>query len=283
MTIFKRILAAALALALPVAAYAADLVQDGNLIVGKAIVQQQASPIFSGEKSTAITTVGAGTLTAAAITGGIITRSGSVAAYTDTTDTAVAIVAALPASLPAGAAMNFRVKNTVAFPETIAAGAGITLTGNTVVPPNSTQSCLLTVTSATAVAINCVSSQPIANIADVQYSTAALQSAVIPAANMAGSKTVAFENTGVTPANLQSDTAANIVAAIPNAQIGMAYVLRVRNSSSGANTATVTTNTGITLHGTMTIAQNVTREFIVVLTSLTAVDIYSMGVSAAAV
>ena len=120
-------------------------------------------------------------------------------------------------------------------------------------------------------------------IPHAQYSTAALQSAVVPAANIAGANDVAFENTGTTPANLQFDTAANIVAAIPNAFVGQTYTLEIRNSSGSANTATMTTNTGLTLHGTMTIAQNVTRRFLVVLTSLTAVDIWSLGLSAAAV
>ena len=116
----------------------------------------------------------------------------------------------------------------------------------------------------------------------VQYSTAALQAAVMPAANLAGADEVDFENTGTTPGNLQFDTAANIIAAIPNAQVGQAYRLRIRNSSGSANTATITTNTGVTLTGTMTIAQNVTRDFVVTLTSLTAITVNSMGVSAAA-
>lgn len=118
-------------------------------------------------------------------------------------------------------------------------------------------------------------------VKDAQYTTAALQSAVIPAANLAGAKIVAFENTGTTPANLQFDTAANIVAAIPGARVGFGYLLKIRNSSSGANTATITTNTGITLTGTMTIPQNTTREFLVTLTSLTAVAVNSLGTSAA--
>lgn len=114
------------------------------------------------------------------------------------------------------------------------------------------------------------------------YSTAALQSAAIPAANMAGANEVVFENTGTTPATLTTDTAVAIVAAIPNAFIGQTYTLEVRNSSGSANTATIGAGVGVTLHGTMTIAQNVTRKFKVVLTSLTAVDIYSTGLSAAA-
>lgn len=116
---------------------------------------------------------------------------------------------------------------------------------------------------------------------DAQYSTAALQAAAITAANMAGAKVVCFENTGTTPGSLPTDTAAAIVAAMPNAQVGQAYLLKIRNSSGSANTATITAGSGVTLHGTMTIAQNVTRDFVVVLTSLSAVDIYSMGISAA--
>jgi hypothetical protein len=116
---------------------------------------------------------------------------------------------------------------------------------------------------------------------DAQYSTAALQAAVMPAANIAGAKVVAFENTGTTPGTLTTDTAANIVAAIPGALVGQAYLLKIRNSSGSANTATIAGGTGVTMHGTLTIAQNVTRDFMVVLTSLTAIDMYSMGVSAA--
>lgn len=114
-----------------------------------------------------------------------------------------------------------------------------------------------------------------------KYATAALQTAAIVAANMAGAKVVAFENTGTTPGTLTTDTAAAIVAAIASAQVGDGYMLYIRNSSGSANTATIAGGTGVTMHGTLTIAQSVTRTFVVVLTSLTAVDIYSMGISAA--
>lgn len=120
------------------------------------------------------------------------------------------------------------------------------------------------------------------NLPDAQYSTAALQTAPLPAANIAGANLVAFENTGTTPGTLTTDTAVAIVAAMPGAVIGQTYVLKIRNSSGSANTATIAGGTGVTMHGTLTIAQNVTREFLVKLTSLTAVDMFSMGVSAAA-
>ena len=115
-----------------------------------------------------------------------------------------------------------------------------------------------------------------------QYKTAALQSATIVAANMAGSAVSVFDNTGTTPANLATDTAAAIIAAVPGWQIGQSYVLKIRNSSGSANTATITAGTGVTLTGTMTIAQFVQREFIVTYTAAGAVTIQSVGDSAAA-
>lgn len=231
--------------------------------------------------NTAITTVGAGVLTGAGIAGGLITRTGSVTAYTDATDTAAAIIAAR-SGVAAGDSWLLYIKNGVNFTQTITGGTGVTITGASVLPPMSAGLYLVTATSLTAVGLRHIDTLEISGLPGAQYSTAALQSTVIPAANMAGADFVAFENTGTTPANLQSDTAANIVAAMPGAILGKTYVLEVRNSSGSANTATITTNTGITLHGTMTIAQNTTRKFMVVLTSLTAVDIYSMGVTAAA-
>lgn len=78
----------------------------------------------------AITTAGAGTLTAASIVAGAIMRSGPTAAYNDTTDTATAIVAAL--NDPAvGTSWDFTIVNGVAFAGTMVAGAGVTLAGVT--------------------------------------------------------------------------------------------------------------------------------------------------------
>ena len=78
----------------------------------------------------AIATVGAGTLTAASIVGGLIMRTGPTAAYTDTTDTATALLALLddPA---VGDSFHFTHVNGVAFACTVAAGAGVTLAGVT--------------------------------------------------------------------------------------------------------------------------------------------------------
>ena len=56
--------------------------------------------------STAITTVGNGTLTAASLLGDQIVRTGPTGAYSDATDTATAIVAAFPGGSAAGSNMS---------------------------------------------------------------------------------------------------------------------------------------------------------------------------------
>jgi hypothetical protein len=75
-------------------------------------------------------------------------------------------------------------------------------------------------------------------------------------------------------------TATAILAALEGkAVIGQAFRFTIRNTSSTAVSITVTTNTGITLSGTMTIAQNNSKDFLAVITAIgtPAVTIYSLG------
>lgn len=78
----------------------------------------------------AISTVGAGVLTAAGIVGGLIMRTGPTGAYDDTTDTATAILAAMD-SPAVGDSFEFTIVNGVNFVGTMLIGAGITLAGVT--------------------------------------------------------------------------------------------------------------------------------------------------------
>ncbi len=127
-----------------------------------AIAALAAATVLPPIVNTAITTVGNGTLTAAAIVGGLITRSGPVAAFSDATDTAVAIVAALAAYVANESAL-LRIKNTTIYTQTITAGAGVTLTGTAVIPGMTEATYLVTITSTTAVTVLYVNSAPIAN------------------------------------------------------------------------------------------------------------------------
>jgi len=69
-------------------------------------------------------------------------------------------------------------------------------------------------------------------------------------------------------ANATLPTVATMLQQLPQAQVGSTFKLRIINSSAGAFAWTVLTNTGWTLAGTMTVAQNTWREFIVTVTSV---------------
>lgn len=107
----------------------------------------------AGTVITALNTVGAGTITAAGIFGKITSRGGTqTAVFADTTDTAVAIIAALPSGAPVGDAFQYTYYNTTGFAATIGGGVGVTMT-STVVPPNGWARFLVTYTAAGAVTI----------------------------------------------------------------------------------------------------------------------------------
>lgn len=107
-------------------------------------------------------------------------------------------------------------------------------------------------------------------------------SMTIPAANLAGgihSIDLAMTGTLGGAANAQLPTVAALVAAIgANFKVGMSYRFRITNQSSGAFAWTVTTNTGWTLAGTMSIPQNTWREFVVSFQSATAAKFQSVAV-----
>lgn len=104
--------------------------------------------------NTALNTVGAGTLLGAALAGRLITRGGAQGgtAFTDTTDTAANIIAAIP-----GAEVNqsFLVEylNTTNAQATLAGGTGVTPTGLLAVGQNCRWTGLLTITGAATVSI----------------------------------------------------------------------------------------------------------------------------------
>jgi len=72
-------------------------------------------------------------------------------------------------------------------------------------------------------------------------------------------------------------TAANIIAAMQNPEVGDYFEVVLKNSADANETITATTNTGLTLVGTMTIAQNNSKRFRVEVTAATTVSIYSLG------
>lgn len=104
---------------------------------------------------TALSTVGAGTITAAGIVGQYTQRTGAQlsAAFTDTTDTANAIAAALPAGAGTGTSFPWTYTNLTNAPATLAGGSGVTLSVITVIPPNAFAKYLWTRTGTSAFTI----------------------------------------------------------------------------------------------------------------------------------
>lgn len=101
---------------------------------------------------TALNTVGNGTITATSIAGGFVARGGAQlsAPFTDTTDTANAIVASIT-----GAIINdsflFTYQNLTNAVATITGGSGVTVSVITIIPPNSFASYLVTYTATSTI------------------------------------------------------------------------------------------------------------------------------------
>jgi len=233
---------------------------------------------------TVINTTANVTLSAAAISGGFISRQGPVAAFTDTTDTATAIINALAAfgGVPVGTSATLFIKNTTAFNETILPGSGVTITGSqTVITPYSTAVFEIQPTSASALTLNLTSiGSNLSSLPATGYNAVSTASSFTAAATtLAGATLNYLDLTGTlsTASNITMATAPAILAAVANGGLGLSFVLRIINDSSANFAWTVLTNTGITLTGTPTIAQKTWREFVLTATSGTTLTMQAVG------
>lgn len=257
-------------------ATATGVLQQANTLVIYACTTAgawMATEVPYRELNTAITTAGAGTLTAAAIVGGVITRTGPTAAVNDTVDTAANIIAAKP-GLQIGDSWEMIIKNLTAFPITVVTATGVTLSGQVIIPALCVARFLVTVASATTVTIQGLSIGNVTEFPANQYSTSASGAFTPTVAQHVGSQLVVLNLTG-TSGNLTTETAANIIAAMPNAQIGQSYRLRI--ISVGSGTWTVLAGSGVTITGTATIAINTWREYIVTYTAAGTVVFQNIG------
>lgn len=228
--------------------------------------------------NTAISTVGNGTLTAASIVGGLITRSGSTAAYTDTTVDAAAIFAALGTAITGsdGASWILAIKNTVAFPETIAGGTNVNISGQSIVPPNSTGLFLVATNGSDQIDIVGFGTVPQAHLPQTKFTTSStVTSLTYAAGDITGAKHVYWQNTADGAVAATTRTATQMFGDIPNAHIGLSFQLTIVNR--GDNTVTFTAGTGVTITGEATIATLTTRTYHATFTSATAVTFTSVN------
>lgn len=232
--------------------------------------------VATNYSNTAITTAGNGTLTAASIKGGVITRSGPTAAFTDTTDTAANIIAALPTGVSAGFSWTIYVKNTVNYPETIAAATGVTLSGQTVIPGLSVGEFLVTYTGAGAVSVQGLEVVPLSTQPQVAINALT----TVGAGTITGSSIVGGVITRSGPVAAftdTTDTAANIISALPNAQVGMSWAFTLKNTT--AFTDTLAAGAGVTLSGATVLPPNTVLRALATYTGAGAVSINGLYIA----
>lgn len=236
----------------------------------------QPSAISAGELNTAITTAGADTLTAAAIIGGVITRSGPTAVYTDTTDTAALIQAAWPGGA-VGSSLEITIKNTVAFRETLAGGTGVTLAGQTVIPGLGVGRFLIVWTGVNTLTMTGLSVTQLTDMPATKYGTMNATTGSLAAGALTGAESVYLLSTNATPGAQLVRTAAQMLADLPNGQVGQTWTARIINS--GAGTLTLTTDAGatVTMTGTMTVLTNTWRDFVLTINTATTATVQSVG------
>ena len=227
--------------------------------------------------NTAISTTGStGTLTAAGIVGGLITRTGPTAAFTDTTDTAANIIAAMNSQV-IGNSWTFRLVNDTAYADTLAAGAGVTLSGQSVIPANSWAEFLMTYSAAGAITMYGYATGPNVFVPPTKYTTGALTAATLTAAQIAGAAFTVLNNSGATPGTQTLPAAAVLFAAIPNCQVGFSYILRLLNSGSGTETLAADVGATITVTGHTSIVLNTGVDYLITFPSAIAATCESIG------
>ncbi len=231
------------------------------------------APVLPYEAETTISTAGNGVLTAAGLVGKLIKRTGPSAAFSDATDSAVAIVAALNTYVVASS-FETTIKNSTIYPMTITAGSGVTLTGQSIIPPLSTARYLITMTSPTAVAIEHVMTTPsTTGLIEASTSLATVGAGTITGAGIAGMFTA---RTGPTSAFTDTtDTAANIIAAVPNMAVGQSFEYNYINNSVAD--ATLAGGSSVTLSGITSVPAGGWARFLVTMTGSGTVSMVGMA------
>lgn len=117
-----------------------------------------------------------------------------------------------------------------------------------------------------------------AAILDKKTQTALTDTATVTAAHLL---TKILDGTPTAAAIYTLPTAELLVAAMSGVAVGSSFLFVVNNKSAGANTITVAGGAGGTGDGTLTVAQNVIRVFLILITNVTAASeayfVYGIG------
>lgn len=201
---------------------------------------RQSGPDAPNTANTNVATVGAATLTAAAILGGLITRTGvQVAAWTDTTDTAANIIAAT-LNQSVGSSFLLRIVNPSAYADTLSGGTGVTLSGAGIVAPYSTLELLVTIASATTVTMYGIGEKPYPGSLTGAQKTITQQLELGPAAAETYASAVTIDVTKSFHVIAASNTTSAASTFTPSAAGTAGDVLEILTEADSSGTCTVT-------------------------------------------
>ena len=225
---------------------------------------------------TALTTVGAGTITAAAMLSGGVNRTGPTSAFTDTTDTA----AAIQGDWTGGAVSNsfdLTYINNTAFNATLAGGSGVTLVGLVIVPANSTAVYRVIWTGTDTLSMTQLSVTSNAVLPNAIVTTLNATTGSLPAGAITGGQEVYLVSSNTTPGAQLVRTAAQMLADTPNGAVGMSWKVRIINIGTNAFTLTQDAGNTVTITGDVVIPQDSWVDYVVTLTGAATATMQSVG------
>lgn len=235
-------------------------------------------------------TAGANTYTAAEILKGILLRDPAGADRSDVLPTAALMVAAVPDAY-VGQTIEFAMINNADADEvvTVTAGAGGTLAPTSItLGRNQSKKFILTFTNVGAATeaytVYDVESLGYANVNVREFTKKTVVSDLGGGAKTASAAQLLggyMQNDPAGDVNVTTATAAQIVAAIPNCQVGSSFECILENTANGAETITVVGGSDVTLNSghTFTPTQNESLRMLFVVTGVgtPGVTVYGLG------
>lgn len=235
--------------------------------------------------NTSITTAGDGTLTAAGLVGGLITRTGPTANFNDTPATAAQIVTAI-GTFVAGATFSVIIKNATAFIETLANSSGVTWPTTNIVGPFQLATYYGTIGGTSVsptVAFTHLDTTPIGTSQSITLPASVTLSTVgagtITAAGISAGSTLRTGSQSGTPFTDTTDIAASIIAGNVGliGKIGSAVFYRYVNTTNAL--ATLQGGTGVTVSQITTVPAGMTALYLLTYTAAATITLVGVMIS----
>jgi len=199
---------------------------------------------------------------------GIINRSGTTDAFSDTLPSAADWQEAW-AGGTVGSSYLLSLRNQTAFLQTLEDGTGTSVQtgiGTTSIPPTSCATFLVVWGDDGGVALYPIAISPIQLFAKITQNTMNATTGALDPALLTGAEQVFLLSTNSTPGAQQMPAASDLLNTSPGAYPGSAWRLRIMNSGAGTLTVTADEDDTVTLVGAMTVPTNKFRDFILELT-----------------